>query len=71
MEGFGTYQYLSGAVYTGEWKNNRHHGKVCYLIREYSSLQMVLNMKEIGKIIALTEKEFTLTKMASDGKENL
>jgi hypothetical protein len=28
MEGYGTYQYLSGAVYSGEWKNNMHHGKV-------------------------------------------
>lgn len=27
MEGYGTYKYTSGAKFTGEWKDNKHHGK--------------------------------------------
>lgn len=28
MEGIGTYKYTSGAIYTGEWKDGKQHGKV-------------------------------------------
>lgn len=30
MNGFGVYTYISGAIYTGEWMNNFHHGKGVY-----------------------------------------
>jgi hypothetical protein len=30
MNGFGIYKYISGAVYTGEWKDNLHQGKGIY-----------------------------------------
>jgi hypothetical protein len=30
MEGHGVYKYANGAVYSGEWKNNKHHGKGVY-----------------------------------------
>ena len=26
MEGDGIYRYKSGAIYSGSWKNNLHHG---------------------------------------------
>ena len=28
MHGYGVYKYTSGAVYSGEWKNNQHEGRV-------------------------------------------
>jgi len=28
MEGYGVYKYTSGAIYSGEWKDGKHHGKV-------------------------------------------
>jgi len=30
MEGYGIYNYTSGAVYSGEWLDNQHHGKGIY-----------------------------------------
>jgi hypothetical protein len=28
MEGYGVYKYTSGAIYSGEWRNGKQHGKV-------------------------------------------
>ena len=30
MEGCGVYKYTSGAIYSGEWKDGKHHGRVKY-----------------------------------------
>lgn len=30
MQGFGVYKYTSGAIYTGQWLANQHHGKGTY-----------------------------------------
>jgi hypothetical protein len=30
MDGYGTYNYASGATYNGEWKSNKHHGRGTY-----------------------------------------
>ena len=27
MSRYGVYKYANGAIYRGEWKNNKHHGK--------------------------------------------
>ena len=28
MNGYGVYKYISGAIYSGEWKDGKHHGRV-------------------------------------------
>lgn len=28
MEGYGVYKYTSGAIYSGEWRDGKHNGKV-------------------------------------------
>ena len=30
MDGFGVYEYITGAIFTGFWKLNKHHGKGKY-----------------------------------------
>ena len=31
MEGYGIYKYTSGAIYSGEWKDGKQHGRVIFL----------------------------------------
>uniref|UniRef100_A0A669B0Y3 Radial spoke head 10 homolog B n=1 Tax=Oreochromis niloticus TaxID=8128 RepID=A0A669B0Y3_ORENI len=30
--GWGTFYYAGGAIYEGEWKNNKKHGQVCFTV---------------------------------------
>lgn len=32
MDGYGIYKYTSGAIYSGEWKDGKHHGRVIKMI---------------------------------------
>lgn len=39
MEGFGIYKYTSGAIYRGEWKDGKQHGRVfIYILHSISFL---------------------------------
>ena len=31
MNGYGVYKYTSGAIYSGEWKDGKHHGRVTFI----------------------------------------
>jgi len=65
MNGYGVYKYTSGAIYSGEWKDGKHHGRVHFLNnlkRVYTNFQMALYMKVNFSIIKCMVRVIILTK---------
>uniref|UniRef100_A0A3B4GT09 MORN repeat containing 3 n=1 Tax=Pundamilia nyererei TaxID=303518 RepID=A0A3B4GT09_9CICH len=52
--GWGTFYYAGGAIYEGEWKNNKKHGKLFYSsknVKNHFFCFVFLNIKKCKKLL--------------------
>lgn len=77
MEGTGVYKYTSGAIYSGEWKDGKHHGRVTIRvyfrgfitteIRGFMNFLMVASMTGSGKTTECTVRGVSSIRRGTDG----